>query len=500
MNLVEMLHRNARVFGEKPALRYGGNSISFAELAEEAARAAGWLRAQGVAKGDRVAVMSLNTPAFVTAFYGALQAGAAVVPINHKLTAPETDYILKHSGANVFLFDGALAKVARSLSAGVVQASLDSPAGGVPHFDAELKETAPAEPVSLDETDLAQILYTSGTTGKPKGCMHTHRTVIAAGITGALVVKIDAGDRMLMAMPIWHSSPLNNWFLGAQYVGATTVLLREYHPLHFLQTVQDERCTVYFGAPISYIMPLSMIPNFADFDLSAMRAWIYGGGPIAADTAKKLQNAYGSANFYQVYGMTESGPTGTTLFPNEQLNHAGSIGRRPLPGADLRVVDLNGREVEPGGVGEIWLKADSMMTGYLDDPDATAAAFDGSWYKTGDVARMDSEGYLFIVDRMKDIIVTGGENVYSKEVEDAIAAHPDVVEAAVIGRPHHEWGETVTAKVVLGAEATLTEAALQEFLGERLARYKIPRSMEFVAELPHTPTGKIKKYELREDR
>ncbi len=499
MNLVEIIDLNAEKFGDKANLRYNGQTYTFAQVKQNADKAAAALQAWGVQKGDLVAIMSFNTPAYVFAFFGALKAGAAVVPVNHKLAAPEVDYILEHSGASVFLFDGALAQVAAKVQNKARKASIDTPAEGFESFDAALDGAGAYRPVAVVADDLAEILYTSGTTGKPKGCLHSHNNVLMAGLNaGGLGMKMDDSDILLMAMPIWHSSPLNNWFMAAQYVGATTVLLREYHPLFFLQAIQDEHCTVYFGAPISYIMPLQMLPNFGDFDLSSMRCFIYGGGPISGDVAKMLMEKYGSTNFYQVYGMSESGPTGTFLPPEMQVAKAGSIGNKSLPGSHIKVMGEDGNPVQPGQAGEIWLRGETMMSGYLNDENATKAAFDGPWYKSGDVARVDEDGYLYIVDRKKDMIVTGGENVYSKEVEDAISAHSGVAEAAVIGRAHPEWGETVTAVVVPAAEGAPTEDELRAFLTERLAKYKIPREIEFRQELPHTPTGKIQKYLLRD--
>jgi feruloyl-CoA synthase len=319
-----------------------------------------------------------------------------------------------------------------------------------------------------------------------------------SGMTGAITMKMDEDDRLLMAMPIWHSSPLNNWFAGIQFVGGTTVLLREYHPLHFLQAIQQEKCTIYFGAPISYIMPTQMIPNFDTFDLSSMKTWIYGGGPIGAEMVRMIMSKYKSDRFYQVYGMTESGPTGTTLMPKDQVRKAGSIGRSGLPGCDIIVMKTETEEALPGEIGEIWLKADSMMKGYFKDPEATRDAFEKKWYKTGDVARLDEDGYLFIVDRTKDMIVTGGENVYSKEVEDTIAACPGVATVAVIGIPHVEWGETVAAFIVSAKDAEINEEKIRLFLSDKLAKYKVPRTIQFVENLPYTPSGKIMKYKLRE--
>jgi feruloyl-CoA synthase len=498
MNLVGMLDMNARKFGDKDCLRYNGKSFSFREVKETAERTAAFLQNRGVRKGDKNAIMSQNTPAFVFLFYGAMKTGAVAVPINHKLMPPEVEYILDHSESKMIFFDGSLAPVVGKLSTPAEKVTMDSAAEGFEQFESLLEKAGEFDPVKVSDDDLAEILYTSGTTGKPKGCLHTHRSVIMAGTTGALAVKLDQQDRLLMAMPIWHSSPLNNWFMGTQYVGGVTVLIREYHPLHFLQAVQNEMCTVYFGAPISYIMPIQMIPQFREFDLKSMRCWIYGGGPMAADTARMVMDAYRSDNFYQVYGMTEAGPTGTVLFPHEQVSKAGSIGNKALPGADMIIVKTDGQQAGPGEVGEIWLQADSMMKGYFKNDDATRDVFADSWYKTGDMARIDEDGYLFVVDRIKDMIVTGGENVYSKEVEDVIIACPSVMEAAVVGLPHADWGETVTAFIVPKKDQQVDSDTIKAFLADKLAKYKIPREFHIVDSLPHTPSGKIMKFQLRE--
>ena len=499
MNLVELIDRNSRQLARKEALRARGTAYTYRDLGRRAEAAAARLQGWGISRGDRVAIMGQNTPDFVFALLGTLKAGAVVVPVNHKLTAGEVAYILEHSGAKVLLFDGTLAPVAREVPGTVGMAALDTAAEGFDRFDTGPEGAGAFRPVEVSDDDIAEILYTSGTTGRPKGCMLAHRAVVMAAVTGALAVLLDEDDRMLMAMPIWHSSPLNNWFFGTSYVGGTTVLLREYHPLHFLETIQAERCTVYFGAPISYLLPLQVVPDFDRYDLSSMRAWIYGGGPIAPETVRELTARYRSDRFYQVYGMTETGPTGTVLRPKDHEHKAGSIGSRALPGADLRLMKGETEEAGPGETGEIWLRADSVMTGYHADPEATRAAFRDGWYRTGDVARMDADGYLYIVDRLKDMIVTGGENVYSKEVEDAIAEHRKVREVAVIGVPHPAWGETVVAYVVPVAGESLDGEELTSFLSSRLARYKIPKVFRFVEELPHTPSGKVMKYKLRQE-
>ncbi|HBO81296.1 MAG TPA: fatty-acid--CoA ligase, partial [Cupriavidus sp.] len=358
--------------------------------------------------------------------------------------------------------------------------------------------TYDAPPPPADDA-IAQILYTSGTTGRPKGCVLTHRAVCMAGMTAALALSMQRDERTLMAMPLWHSSPLNNWMLGTLYVGGTVILLREYHPLHFLQTAQDERATLYFGAPVSYLLPLQMKIDVTAFDLGSVRAWIYGGGPIGADTARQLAQLYRSDRFYQVFGMTETGPSGTVLYPEEQVAKAGSIGRVATPGLDMRVVRTDGADAGPGEIGEIWIKADSNMLGYLDNEAATREVMRDGWYRSGDLARLDADGFLFVVDRTKDMIITGGENVYSKEVEDVLGAHPDVQDVAVIGRPHDQWGETVVAVLVPRPGTQPDPEDIKAFAAERLARYKVPREFLIRDTLPRTPTGKLMKHVLRAD-
>ena len=499
MNVIELVDENAARHPGKTALCNMDTAFTFKQVKEKSEQAAACFQAMGVKKGDPVAIMSQNSFDFVFSFFGILKAGGIVVPVNHKLTATEVDYILENSRSTLFLFDGSLAQVAAGLTFDIPKMSMNTRTEGIPFLEDAMGAAPAFTPVSILDEDRAEILYTSGTTGKPKGCVHTHKSVVSAGITGATAINLDETDIMLIAMPIWHSSPLNNWFMGITYAAGTSVLLREYHPLHFLEAIEKKACTAYFGAPISYLLPLQMIPHFAKFNLSSMKAWIYGGGPIAPETVRKLKENYKSDRFYQVYGMTESGPTGTVLFPEDHGEHAGSIGKKALPGAQIKIMKHETVPAGPGETGEIWLKAGSMMKEYLNNPEATRDAFYEDWYKTGDMARMDENGFLFIVDRIKDMIVTGGENVYSKEVEDRIMEHPGIAEAAVIGASHQDWGETVHAVIVTAKDANLTEEALTGFLSERLAKYKIPRKFHFVTELPHTPSGKVMKYKLRED-
>jgi feruloyl-CoA synthase len=497
MNLLAAFDSAVRNHPDKTFIRFEGRSISYSETKERSHIAAGVLAANGVSAGDAVALMCFNTPAFVEALLGAWRLAAIVVPVNHKLQVPEVEYILRHSGSKVLVFDASLSGVVSAVDSPIKTRSTGGTTSSE-SFDGLMREIGAIAGKEPNDDSLAEILYTSGTTGKPKGCVLTHQSVTLAAITVALAVSISHNERTLIAMPIWHSSPLNNWFGATVYVGGTVVLLREYEPRRFLETVQAEKVTCYFGAPVSYTAPLEF-DDFDSFDLSSVRAWVYGGGPISVNAAKRLAERYRTSRFCQVYGMTETGPAGTVLYPEEQLAHAGSIGRSAMPGVDVRVVREDGKDANRGESGEIWMRADSMMLGYLNDEPATKAAFaERRWFRTGDLARFDDDGYLFIVDRLKDMIITGGENVYSKEVEDALAQHPSIADVAVFAVPHESWGETVAAEIVMKPSETLTLEDIRHYLEDRLARYKIPRLVYFSERLPRTPTGKVQKFVLRD--
>ncbi|MFI5718669.1 class I adenylate-forming enzyme family protein [Nocardia sp. NPDC051750] len=503
MDLTTMLESSARRYPGKVAIAYGAEEITYAELLSASKRAANLLRARGVEPGDRVAVMTYNSPGFAVAAFGAWRAGAALVPVNHKLTVPEVEYTLGHCGARVGVVSADLRATAEAGAPQVdwLSTELGEHTGAHDDFDGLVAgaDEWPGPPVA--ESEIAQVLYTSGTTSAPKGCLHTHRSITTVASYIATTLGLDRDERVLIAMPIWHAAPLNVWFVTTLFLGGTVVLMREYHPLAVLKIIEEQRITAFFGAPIAYLAPLQATKaagaEMSDFDLSSVRRWTYGGAPVGAEVARQLQQAYRSENFYQVYGMSEMGPAGTALYPDEQLTKAGSIGRCGMPGVDLRVVRPDGADAGPGETGEIWLAGDTRMSGYLNNDEATAEVFDGRWYRSGDVARLDEDGYIYIVDRTKDVIITGGENVYSQEVEEAIRPRADVRDVAVIGRPHPEWGETVVAVVAPAEGAELDVVELRAYLSDKLARYKIPRELVLVDELPRNPSGKLTKHVLR---
>lgn len=502
----DIISNNAYNYGTREALVAGNQRLNFIEFDQQVSYAAAALQSLGVIKGDRVAIMGKNTIDWVIAAMGALRAGAVLVPVNHKLMSPEVSFIAEHCQAKIMIIDAMLADVvaqanisAQKITIGV---NSDTQASGVTEsylaFETLLAQALPFEPVALSNTDQAEILYTSGTTGNPKGCMQSHESLLLTGIGSNLVYQLGHTDRTLIAMPIWHCFPLNNLLLGSFYMGATVVLMLEYHPLDCLKVIQDERCTVFFGPPIAYTMPLRVVPNFDEFDLSSVRTWLYGSGPIDTETVRLLMQRYQTDQFFQLFGMTETGPSGLVLYPYEQEAKAGSIGHQAMSGCTFKVMKSLDQQAGPGEVGEIWMKCQTMMQGYYLDPEATQKTFHDGWYMTGDIARIDSDGYLYIIDRAKDMIITGGENVYSKEVEDVLIAFDGIDEVAVIGQPHIEWGQTVIAIIVLSADTTeLDLQELHDFCSSKIAKYKVPREFQFVSELPRTPTGKVMKYKLR---
>jgi feruloyl-CoA synthase len=512
MHLSALLDSAVRSAGDKEAVVYGEQRLTYREFADTARRAATVLREAGLRPGDRLAVMTYNTPAFLFAAFGAWYAGATLVPVNHKLQTAEVARQLRHCGARLAVVDAEIGARATAADAEVtwLVSHPDAASGELPPGSFEAL-VAGAEPWAGEadagdgagarsDGDVAQILYTSGTSGTPKGCVHPHRSVALAATYTAAAIPLHRDERFLICMPIWHASPLNNWTLGTLLLRGTVVLQREYTPRGMLEIIERERITALFGAPIALLAPLQTVPDLGSFDLSSVRAWIYGAGPLDADSARRLMAAYGSDAFHQVYGMSETGPVGSSLPPADQVTKAGSIGRGGMPGVELRVVRADGADAEAGETGEIWLRSDTRMTGYLDDPAATAEVFAGDWYRSGDLGRIDADGFVTVVDRMKDVIITGGENVASQEVEGALRGHPDVLDVAVVGRPHPQWGETVVAYVVPRADTEPTLDGIRGWLEPRLARYKIPRELVLRADLPRTPSGKITKHVLRAER
>lgn len=498
-NLWNLIERNARNFPDAVAVRYPAErrTLSWLELRDAALKLASKLSSLGVTKGERIGILFPNCPEFIVAFYAVAYMGAVLVPINGRLTVPEINYILENSGARALLFSADKRETAEIAVKGTYVTVLLS--------DAEFTQDIIEQSMILEycasgyaqATEMAEILYTSGTTGRPKGVMLSHYSVIAVAQMMAYEAQIYSGDNALVLMPLTHSAPLNLFMVGACWAGAS-VTLGEFTPQTLLELAASERTTHFFGAPVAYQFMLR-VPNFSDYDLTAMKCWIYGGAPVGREQILAWQTTI-PGKFMSVYGLTEAGPNGMALRPMEHDKKAGSIGNRGAINSEVKLLSETGSEVGNGEVGEIALKVPSLMLGYYNNPTATEEAIREGWLLTGDIARKDEDGYIWFLDRKKDMIISGGVNVYPKEIEDLLLTHPNIIDVAVIGLPHLDWGETVCAVIVVTPGSDSIDASvLKGFCSGKLADYKMPKLVKIVQALPRNSSGKILKFALRAD-
>jgi fatty-acyl-CoA synthase len=501
--LGDLLRRTRVRCPGKLAIRCGDTAWTYAEFDDTCNRLASGLAAQGVAVGDRVAVLARNSHAFAALRFAVARLGAVLVPINFMLNAEEARFILDHSGARLLCTDSGLAALAQAASAGTAVQRLvwmpgedrSEPVDGLVSFHA-LTDTAAAPPDALlHGSMLAQIVYTSGTESRPKGAMLTHEAVIAEYVSCIVDAEIAEGDLMLHALPLYHCAQLDVFLGPAVYAGTTSVITGKPTADNLLALMARDGITSFFAPPTVWIA-LLRAPQFDTTDLSALRKGYYGASIMPVEVLKELQRRLPQVRLWNLYGQTEIAPLATVLKPEDQLRKAGSAGRATL-NVETRVVDDGMRDVAPGQIGEIVHRSPQLLSGYFHDEERTRAAFEGGWFHSGDLGILDDEGYLTVVDRKKDMIKTGGENVASREVEEALYGLEGVSEVAVIGLPHPVWIEAVTAVIVPKAGHTLTEAAVIDFCRHRLASFKQPKTVILVDALPKNPSGKLLKRELR---
>jgi fatty-acyl-CoA synthase len=478
--------RRARMSPDRVAVIHEERAYTYRDVHERALRAAGALAAHGVRRGDRVAYLGPNHPAYLEIMFGAALLGAVFVPLNTRLAAPELDFILADSGAGVLV---------RAPQQAAVAGQLDPPATKLAIGD---WDDSPAwetdEPV--DPGDTAMILYTSGTTGRPKGVMLTHANLAWNTVNLLLDVDVTSTEVTLVSAPMFHVAALNQTVLPTFCKGGTLVLVSAFDPAGTLTLIERHRVTYLFGVPAMF-SAIARAPGWAAADLSSVRSLICGGAPVPEPLIAIYQER--GLTFMQGYGLTEAAPGVLFLRADQSEAKAGSAGT-PAFFTDVRLVSpVDGGDARPGEPGEVLTQGPNVMSGYWGRPDDTAAVLDpDGWLRTGDVAVTDPDGYLYIRDRVKDMIISGGENIYPAEVESVLFEHPDVAECAVYGVPDERWGEVGRAVVVPRDGATPDPAALLAFLDGRIARYKIPRSVVFAAELPRTASGKVLKSALRD--
>lgn len=492
--VADVIRRSASTFRDRPAVIFEDRTWSYRELDDAVSRAAAHLLHLGLMQGDRVASFGLNSDAYLIGFLACARAGLVHVPLNNQLVGRELDYLLGQSGARGILVDPALAPR--------LDQAPSTPDIRVPLRDADDSLLAvastgevPRVASRVDTEDLAQLLYTSGTTSRPKGAMMTHRALVHEYVSCIIALDLSPDDAPLHVMPLYHSAQMHVFLLPWLAVGATNTIMEKPDAAAILERMERDGHRAFFAAPTLWVS-LANHPDFATRDLSALRKAYYGAsimpGPIRERIAAKLPEL----GWYNCFGQSEIAPLSAVLRPEEHAQRPSSAGR-PVFFVEMRVVAADGSEAAPGEPGEIQYRSPQLCEGYWDEPQESAAAFEGEWFHSGDLVTLDEEGYITVVDRVKDVINTGGVIVASREIEDAIYTHPQVAEVAVIGQPDDTWIEAVTAFVVRRPNTALTQETVQSHVREQLAGFKVPKAVHFVDDLPRNASGKILKRELR---
>lgn len=501
--LGDAFSRSVRRNGDREALAFESRRWSFVELDKAANRVAQALQSQGLAHGDRVAVYGKNSDAYLILWMACNRLGLIHVPVNFALVQEELEYILVQSGARAVFFDPGLQAnvdgLRERIPATVFGCLRDGAEEGVLDLLTIALSDAHAErpDVLVQESDIAQILYTSGTTSDPKGAMHTHRSIVTEYMSCILHLDIKESDRSLAALPLYHSAQMHVFTMPSLLIGAHTYLVENPVPEALLACIEAEKITSFFAPPTLWIGLLHHA-LFDQRDLSCLQKLYYGASIMPEPIVHELEKRLPGSQLYNCYGQTEIAPLATVLLPEEHATRARSAGR-PLLSVETRILSLEtGEDCAPGEHGEIVHRSPHLMVGYWDKPDETAEAFSDGWFHSGDLAYQDEEGYIYIVDRIKDVVNTGGVLVASRDVEEAIYRHPEVAEVAVIGLPDERWIEAITAIVVLKQDSDLDEATLIEHIKPQLAAFKVPKTIYFSEGLPKNTAGKLLKRRLRE--
>jgi fatty-acyl-CoA synthase len=483
---------------ERRALTFEGTTLTYGATQRLIEQYAARLAGLGVTHRTRVAFLGQNQPDFLITLFAAARLGAIFVPLNFRLTGPEIAFIVADCGAEVLIADPAHRPVVDGVRAELASVrhflTAQSDAGGWERLDAPAGDVAPAAFRTAPD-DVAVIMYTSGTTGRPKGAMLTHGNIWWNNANAMHTIDFEQNDVTLTSAPMFHIGGLNVLTLATLQKGGEVVLHRTFDPGRTLAAIEEHRVTTFFGVPAMFQF-MSQHPDFATADLSSLRVAVCGGAPCP----EPLLRLYGerSVPMQQGYGLTETSPMVSFLAPEFGLSKLGSSGRPPLF-TEIRLIDGGGEVVrEPGAPGEVLVRGPNVMAGYWNRPEDTEAVIDAEgWFRTGDIAYLDDEGFLTICDRSKDMIISGGENVYPAEVESVLFRHPSIAEIAVIGEPDESWGERVVAVAALKPGQSLNLEELRAFAGESLARYKLPRRLEIMSALPRNTVGKVLKFELR---
>lgn len=501
MYIADVLKHHVQANGQREVSYFDGRSTTYADLMKQAEHFAGFLQESGFQKGDILALLLPNTDRFLVSYFACQLAGFTVLPINIKLAPREIDYILNHSEAKGLLYANEFTTLIHSLkdNAPFIQTYITiDPEESFPSLESIIQRNYPFQHPDLKEDeDTAVIFYTSGTTGRPKGVMLTNKNIISVAKMWAESLDFTESDRMQIVAPLFHCAASHVFSIPIIYAGGTLIIESGFSPKQALETMEREDISVFFGVPAMYNLLLNE-EIIRSIHTPSLRLLTYGAAPMPYELIKKVKELFPHVKVQNLYGQTENSPAATTLKDPFALDKIGSVGE-PLPNCLVRVVDEQGNDVPTGIVGEIIVKGPHIMKGYLKNPEATAQTIREGWLYSGDLGRFDEDHLLYIVDRKKDMIIRGGENVYPVEIEEVLYENPRILEAAVVGVEHEILGEVPKAFVVIKKEMALTEEELLHFCSQRLARYKVPEYVDFVDVLPRNASGKVLKTQLRED-
>lgn len=494
MFITDSLEKYAESQPDKIYTSYQGREWSYSEFYAKASRVAAYFQQKGYQKGDIIALYALNSDLFLVCYFGIQLGGFTAMPVNTKLAAPEVQYIFSNSEAKALIYDVRIEEVIRQTEH-AFQDTLTI--GGVEDAIGKIIEDAALvfTPAALESEDTAVVMYTSGTTGKPKGVMLTNANVEAAAEIWSEAMAITEQDRMLISTPLFHCAASHVFVVPVTHKGGSLVIEEAFSPDNTMAMLQKEEPTMFFGVPAMYSIILNM-PNIKELQLPALRLFCYGAAPMPYELVKKLKEVFPDVGLQNCYGQTENAPAASSLKDQYALDKIGSVGE-VLPQTEIRIVDEFGESLPQGQVGEIVVKGPQVMKGYLRNEEATHQAIKDGWMYSGDLGKFDEEGLLYIVDRKKDMIIRGGENVYPVEVEEVLYQIPELMESAVVGVPHEVYGEVPKAYVVLKAGQAISEEAIKAYCATQLAKYKVPHEVEFMDELPRNASGKVLKHTLR---
>jgi len=499
----ELIRRVAHKTPNQIAFVYENERVTYLELEKQALKLAGWIQDKGIVIGDKVGIISKNNLAFVEVMFGVALSGGVSVPINFRLADEEFDYILNNSDTKILFIEEEYMDVIRKIRPRIPnveqvvvigEKSQEDMIGYQSIFQAS-RTYKPIDESVTDDDD-CMICYTSGTTGYPKGAVLSHKNLLMSALNSVVDSKIERGSRQLTVTPLFHIAGVGNVLISCS-VGGTTFIHREFNPIKVVETIHNEKIDGLFLVPAMWNFVMQ-VPNIDKYDFTSVVRCSTGAAITPIEIKHKMMHYFPNAGIYDAFGQTEMSPTTTCLLPKDSLRKTNSVGQ-PVTNVEVRVVDENMNDVPLGEIGEIVYRGPTLMKGYYKNPVANEEAFKGGWFHSGDLVRMDDEGFVYVVDRKKDMIISGGENIYPAEVEEALYKHESILEAAVICVPDEEWGESVKAYVVLKQGKSLTEGEVIQHCKDHLASYKKPKYVEFLDELPRNPSGKILKRVLRDE-